>query len=139
MPAAFQQYGVQPGPVLFEREADLAWTLPAGLLIGSALLLVINLPVAPLWAKLLKLPEPYLYAGVTLFSALAVYAINTSVLHLAIPTVIAVLGLAMRSLGLPVAPALIGVVLGPIAGDEFRRALAAPPGARPSCSRAGSR
>ncbi|MBQ1080262.1 MULTISPECIES: tripartite tricarboxylate transporter permease [unclassified Nocardiopsis] len=128
MLAAFQQYGLQPGPVLFERNADLVWTLLASLLIGSVLLLVINLPFAPLWAKLLKLPKPYLYAGITLFSVLAVYAINTSVTHLVMLLAIALLGLGMRTFGVPVAPALIGVVLGPIAETEFRRALAASSG-----------
>ncbi|MEU3307316.1 tripartite tricarboxylate transporter permease [Nocardiopsis sp. NPDC055551] len=128
MLAAFQQYGLQPGPVLFERNADLVWTLLASLLIGSVLLLVINLPFAPLWAKLLKLPKPYLYAGITLFSVLAVYAINTSVTHLVMLLAVAVLGLVMRTFGVPVAPALIGVVLGPIAETEFRRALAASSG-----------
>ncbi|MFE1167729.1 tripartite tricarboxylate transporter permease [Nocardiopsis sp. NPDC058789] len=128
MLAAFQQYGLQPGPVLFERNADLVWTLLASLLIGSVLLLVINLPFAPLWAKLLKLPKPYLYAGITLFSVLAVYAINTSVTHLVMLLAVALLGLAMRTFGVPVAPALIGVVLGPIAETEFRRALAASSG-----------
>ncbi|MFJ9557259.1 tripartite tricarboxylate transporter permease [Nocardiopsis sp. NPDC101807] len=128
MLAAFQQYGLQPGPVLFERNADLVWTLLASLLIGSVLLLVINLPFAPLWAKLLKLPKPYLYAGITLFSVLAVYAINTSVVHLLMLLGVTLLGLAMRTFGVPVAPALIGVVLGPIAETEFRRALAASSG-----------
>lgn len=128
MLAAFQQYGLQPGPVLFERNADLVWTLLASLLIGSVLLLVINLPFAPLWARLLKLPKPYLYAGITLFSVLAVYAINTSVTHLVMLSAVAVLGLVMRTFGVPVAPALIGVVLGPIAETEFRRALAASSG-----------
>ena len=128
MLAAFQQYGLQPGPVLFERNADLVWTLLASLLIGSVMLLVINLPFAPLWARLLKLPKPYLYAGITLFSMLAVYAINTSVTHLVMLVAVAVLGLVMRTFGVPVAPALIGVVLGPIAETEFRRALAASSG-----------
>ncbi|MFD6951070.1 tripartite tricarboxylate transporter TctA [Nocardiopsis sp. TSRI0078] len=128
MLAAFQQYGLQPGPVLFERDADLVWTLLASLLIGSVMLLVINLPFAPLWARLLKLPKPYLYAGITLFSVLAVYAINTSVVHLVMLLAVALLGLAMRAFGVPVAPALIGVVLGPIAETEFRRALAASSG-----------
>ena len=128
MLAAFQQYGLQPGPVLFERNADLVWTLLASLLIGSVLLLVINLPFAPLWARLLKLPKPYLYAGITLFSVLAVYAINTSVTHLVMLLAVSALGLVMRTFGVPVAPALIGVVLGPIAETEFRRALAASSG-----------
>ena len=128
MLAAFQQYGLQPGPVLFERNTDLVWTLLASLLVGSVMLLVINLPFAPLWAKLLKLPKPYLYAGITLFSMLAVYAINTSVVHLVMLLAVALLGLAMRAFGVPVAPALIGVVLGPIAETEFRRALVASSG-----------
>ncbi|WP_460862843.1 tripartite tricarboxylate transporter permease [Nocardiopsis coralliicola] len=128
MLAAFQQYGLQPGPVLFERNADLVWTLLASLFIGSVLLLAINLPFAPLWAKLLKLPRPYLYAGITLFSVLAVYAINASTAHLAILLAVALLGFAMRHFGVPVAPGLIGVVLGPIAESELRRALAASSG-----------
>ena len=128
MLAAFQQYGLQPGPVLFERNGDLVWTLLASLLIGSVLLLVINLPFAPLWARLLKLPKPYLYAGITLFSVLAVYAINASVVHLVMLIGVALLAFVMRHFGVPVAPALIGVVLGPIAESELRRALAASAG-----------
>ncbi|WP_017595701.1 tripartite tricarboxylate transporter permease [Nocardiopsis potens] len=128
MLAAFQQYGLQPGPVLFERNADLVWTLLASLFVGSVLLLVLNLPFAPLWAKLLKLPKPYLYAGITVCSVLAVYAINSSVAHLVMAIGIAVLGFGMRHFGVPVAPALIGVVLGPIAETELRRALAASSG-----------
>lgn len=128
MLAAFQQYGLQPGPVLFERNGDLVWTLLASLLIGSVLLLAINLPFAPLWAKLLKLPKPYLYAGITMFSVLAVYAINASVVHLAMLGCVALLALVMRHFGVPAAPALIGVVLGPIAESELRRALAASAG-----------
>jgi putative tricarboxylic transport membrane protein len=67
--AAFQGFGIQTGPLLLEREADLVWALIASLFIGNTLLLVLNLPLAPIWAKLLKTPRPYLYAG-TLFFAL---------------------------------------------------------------------
>ena len=63
MLAAFQQYGMQPGPLLFTRNADLVWALLASLFIGMFVLLIINLPFAPLWAKLLLIPKPYLYAG----------------------------------------------------------------------------
>ena len=58
MLAAFVQYGIQPGPLLFEREGDLVWALIASLFIGNLLLLVLNLPLAPLWARLLKTPRP---------------------------------------------------------------------------------
>jgi putative tricarboxylic transport membrane protein len=57
--AAFQGFGIQTGPLLLEREADLVWALIASLFIGNTLLLILNLPLAPLWAKLLKTPRPY--------------------------------------------------------------------------------
>ena len=58
MLAAFQSYGIQPGPLLFDREPELVWGLIASLFIGNALLLVLNLPLAPFWAKLLSIPRP---------------------------------------------------------------------------------
>ena len=78
MLAAFQQYGMQPGPLLFTRNSDLVWALLASLFIGMFVLLIINLPFAPLWAKLLLIPKPYLYAGITVFAALGVYAGSSS-------------------------------------------------------------
>ena len=58
MLAAFQSYGIQPGPLLFDREPELVWGLIASLFIGNALLLILNLPLAPFWAKLLSIPRP---------------------------------------------------------------------------------
>ena len=57
-------------------QPDLVWTLLASLLIGNTLLLVINLPLAPLWAKLLQIPRPQLYAGILFFASLGAYAVN---------------------------------------------------------------
>ena len=74
MLAAMQGYGIQPGPQLMTEQADLVWTLLASLLIGNALLLVLNLPLAPLWAKLLRIPRPQLYAGILFFACLGAYA-----------------------------------------------------------------
>ena len=59
-------------------QPDLVWTLLASLLIGNTLLLVINLPLAPLWAKLLQIPRPQLYAGILFFASLGAYAVNQS-------------------------------------------------------------
>src|SRR5690606_13796238 len=76
MLAALTSYGIQPGPQLMSNESDLVWTLLASLLIGNALLLVLNLPMAPLWAKLLSIPRPQLYAGILFFASLGAYAAN---------------------------------------------------------------
>ncbi|GAA4888144.1 tripartite tricarboxylate transporter permease [Saccharopolyspora cebuensis] len=123
MLAAFQQYGIQPGPLLFERESDLVWALIASMFIGSVLLLVLNLPLAPVWAKLLQIPRPYLYAGILFFASVGAYAVGGSALDLLLLFIIGLIGFAMRRYGLPVLPAIIAVILGPTAEQQMRRAL----------------
>ncbi|RJL26617.1 tripartite tricarboxylate transporter permease [Bailinhaonella thermotolerans] len=124
MLAAFQQYGLQPGPQLFDHNPALVWGMVASLFVGNAMLLVLNLPLAPMWARLLRIPRPYLYAGIVLFAALGAYAVNQSVVDLLILFALGALGFAMRRFGLPLAPAVIGVILGPMAEIQLRRALA---------------
>ncbi|AOS65932.1 tripartite tricarboxylate transporter permease [Actinoalloteichus hymeniacidonis] len=124
MLAAFQQYGMQPGPLLFDRNADLVWTLLASLFVGMIVLLILNLPFAPLWAKLLLIPKHYLYAGISVFCGLGVYATSSSIADLILLLIIGLVGFMMRRHGLPVAPVLIAVILGPLAETELRRALA---------------
>jgi putative tricarboxylic transport membrane protein len=124
MLAAFQQYGLQPGPLLFETNPDLVWGLIASLFIGNTMLLILNLPLAPLWAKLLQIPRPYLYAGILTFGALGGYAANGSGTDLLILFTLGVIGFTMRRFGFPVAPLVIGSILGPMAEEQFRRARA---------------
>ncbi|QCX75560.1 Tripartite tricarboxylate transporter TctA family protein [Streptomyces sp. YIM 121038] len=123
MLAAFQQYGIQPGPLLFERESELVWGLIASLFVGMVLLLALNLPLAPVWAKLLRIPRPYLYAGILFFAAVGAYAVGGEAFDLVILLVIGLIGFGMRRYGLPVLPAVIGVILGPNAEQQLRRAL----------------
>jgi putative tricarboxylic transport membrane protein len=123
MLAAFQEYGIQPGPLLFVNEGDLVWTLIASLFIGNAMLLLLNLPLAPLWARLLRIPRAYLYAGILFFASLGGYAVNASTVDLMVLAAVGVLGFLMRRYGLPVVPAIIGVILGPRAELQLRRAL----------------
>lgn len=123
MLAAFQQYGIQPGPLLFDRNADLVWPLLASLFIGLVVLLILNLPLAPMWAKLLLIPSHLLYAGIALFCALGVYATSASVTDLILVLGIGILGFFMRRYDFPLAPVMIGVILGPLAETSFRNAL----------------
>ncbi|KQU02760.1 tripartite tricarboxylate transporter TctA [Rhodococcus sp. Leaf7] len=123
MLTAFVSYGIQPGPTLFDKEPLLIWTLIASLFIGNFLLLVLNLPLAPVWAKLLRTPRPYLYAGILFFSVLGAYAVNLQWLDLALLLVFGLLGLMMRRFGLPVLPLIIGVILGPRIERQLRQTL----------------
>ncbi|KSU51736.1 tripartite tricarboxylate transporter permease [Microbacterium enclense] len=123
MLAAFRQYGMQPGPLLFERSPDIVWALLASLFLGLIVLLALNLPFAPLWAKLLKIPAAYLYSGIAVLACLGVYSISASTFDLVILLSLGALGFLMRRFDMPIAPVLIGVILGPLAETEFRRAV----------------
>jgi putative tricarboxylic transport membrane protein len=122
--AAFQGYGLQPGPLLFAQRPDLVWGVIASLYIGNVMLLILNLPLAPLWARLLMIPRPYLYAGILVFAFLGAYAANASVADLIIMFVIGLIGYVMRLYDFPAAPVLVGMILGPLSEQQLRRALA---------------
>lgn len=122
--AAFQQYGLQPGPLLFENNSSLVWGLIASLYIGNVLLLVLNLPMAGVWVKLLAIPRPWLYAGILIFATMGAYTLNNNLVDLVILWVIGLIGFGMRVLDIPVAPCIVGLILGPMAEQQFRRALA---------------
>ncbi|MFY2787958.1 tripartite tricarboxylate transporter permease [Rhodococcus sp. MALMAid1271] len=124
MLAAFQQYGMQPGPLLFERSGDIVWALLASLFVAMIVLLILNLPFAPLWAQLLKIPKNYLYAGISVFAALGVYASSASIVDLIFMLGLGIVGFMMRRYDIPLAPVLIAVILGPLAEESLRRALA---------------
>ena len=113
--------GIQPGPLLFENEPVLVWTLIASLFIGNTLLLLINLPLAPVWAKLLMIPRPFLYAGILFFATLGAFSVNMQVADLWLLLLIGLLGFALRRFGLPVLPLILGVIIGPMAEEQLRK------------------
>jgi putative tricarboxylic transport membrane protein len=121
--AAFEQYNLQPGPQLFQNSGDLVWGLIASLYIGNVMLLVLNLPLAGVWVRLLSIPQSLLYAGILVFSTLGVYSLSNSVFDLILLWIVGIIGFLMRRYDYPVAPAIIGLILGPIAEAQFRRAL----------------
>ena len=122
--AAFQQYGLQPGPTLFANTPQLVWGLIASLYIGNVMLLVLNLPLVGLWVKLLEIPRPSLYGGILLFATLGAYGLRQSWFDLFLLYAIGLAGFLMRRYGFPVAPVIVGLILGPLSEQQFRRALA---------------
>jgi putative tricarboxylic transport membrane protein len=120
---AFQNYGLQPGPLLFQSQADLVWGLIASLYVGNVMLLVLNLPLIGIWVRVLAIPKDLLYAGILVFATLGAYSLHQSWVDLAMLYVFGLLGFAMRRWDIPVGPAVIGLILGPLAETQFRRAL----------------
>ena len=123
MLAGFQQFGLQPGPLLFVTNANLVWGLIASLLIANFMLVVLNLPLIGLWIKLLSIPRPWLYGGILLFATLGCIGVNPSPVELAMLIAFGLMGYGMRLYGYPVAPVVVGLILGPMAEQQLRRAL----------------
>jgi putative tricarboxylic transport membrane protein len=121
--SAFQNYGLQPGPQLFQTSSALVWTLIASLYIGNVMLLVLNLPLVALWVKLLKIPKTQLYAGILIFATVGVYAMRQSALDLVFMYVVGLLGVLMRRYDFPAAPVIVGMILGPLAEAQMRNAV----------------
>jgi putative tricarboxylic transport membrane protein len=121
--SAFQNYGLNPGPQLFESNAALVWTLIASLYIGNVMLLVLNLPMVGLWVKLLKIPKAPLYAGILIFATVGVYGMRQSAFDLYLMLGLGLVGVVMRRFDFPTAPVIVGLILGPLAEAQMRNAL----------------
>jgi len=119
MLAGFQQYGLNPGPLLFAERPDLVWGLIASLFIANIMLVILNLPLIGLWVKLLAVPQPWLYAGILVFATMGTLAVNASPVELGLLFLFGYLGYLMRRYDYPVAP----MVVGPMAEAQLRRAL----------------
>ncbi len=123
MIAAFQIYGLQPGPLLFERRPDLVWALIASLYLANAMLLVLNLPLVGIWIRLLDIPKPLLYSGILVVSALGVYSLNRNAFDLLVAFVLGLMGYLMRRFDYPLAPVILGIVLAPLIDQNLRRGM----------------
>lgn len=123
MLSAFQSYGINPGPQLLTSHSTLVWTLIASLYIGNVMLLVLNLPLVGLWVQILKVPMPYLYGGILMFATVGTYGISRSVFDLVLLYGIGLAGFFMRRFDFPTSPVIIGMILGPLAEQQFRRAM----------------
>jgi putative tricarboxylic transport membrane protein len=119
----FQMYGLQPGPQLFQTDGPLVWTIVASMLVGNAMLLILNLPMVRLFIMLLKVPPPLMYAGVIAFAMLGAYALTFSFFSLVLLIVIGLIGYLMQENGFPLTPAILAAVLLPLLELNLRRAL----------------
>lgn len=124
MLAGFQQFGLQPGPLLFTSNPQLVWGLIASLLVANLMLLVLNLPLIGLWVKLLTIPTPWLYAGILMFATLGTIGANPSTFELGLLLAFGLLGYGLRRFHYPIAPVVVGLILGPLAEQQLRRAVA---------------
>ncbi len=124
MLVAFQRYQIPVGPQLFESNSTLVWALIASLYVGNLMLLVLNLPLVGIWVKILQIPRPYLYAGILVFAVLGAFSVNFTPIDVIILLIVGIFGFFMRRFGYPIAPMVVGLILGPIFENQLRRSLA---------------
>ncbi len=115
--------GIQPGPQLISEHADIFWGLIASFWIGNVLLLIMNVPMIGIWVRLLQVPYRYLFPSAMFFIAVGVYSTNNSLFDVGEVLFFGVFGAILIALDFPVAPILLGYVLGPPVEENFRRAL----------------
>jgi putative tricarboxylic transport membrane protein len=115
--------GIQPGPQLITEHADIFWGLIASFWIGNVLLLLLNVPLIGVWVKLLQVPYRFMFPCALFFIAVGVYSTNNSLFEVNEALVFGVVGAVLLALDFPVAPILLGYVLGPLVEENFRRAL----------------
>lgn len=123
MLTAFQQYGIQPGPSLFTTQAPLLWALIASMYVGNVMLVLLNLPLVRVWVKLLEIPKPLLYGSILVFATLGVFSASRNTFDIYLMIAVGALGYGMRLLDIPVAPMIVGLILGPVMEAQLSRAL----------------
>ncbi|CAI8885592.1 tripartite tricarboxylate transporter permease [Brevibacillus sp. BC25] len=120
---ALIMYNVQPGPLLFEDHPDIAWGLIASMFIGNVMLLILNMPLVKVFAKLIETPPKYLIPMIVAISVFGVYAVRVSVFDLVLLLLCGLVGYFLAKNDFPMAPLVLGLVLGPMIENNLRRAL----------------
>ncbi|WP_234195314.1 MULTISPECIES: tripartite tricarboxylate transporter permease [Pseudacidovorax] len=123
MMGALALYNITPGPALFSMQPDLVWGFIASLFLANVILLVINIPMVGLFTKLLSVPNWLLVPAILTVSTVGVYAVHATTFDLVLMAVLGVAGYLLRKQGVPMAPLILGFVLGPLMEQNLRRAL----------------
>ncbi len=120
---AFMIHGIQPGPMLISKHADLFWGTIMSMYVGNAMLLVLNLPLIGLWVKVLKVPYPILFPLILLFCLVGVFSLNYSQVEVALMIGFGVFGYLARKFQFETAPLVLALVIGPMMENNLRLSL----------------
>ncbi|MFD4839793.1 tripartite tricarboxylate transporter permease [Achromobacter sp. NPDC058515] len=123
MVGAMTIHNIQPGPQVMSSHPELFWGLIASMWIGNLMLVILNLPLIGIWVKLLRVPYRMLYPAILVFCTIGVYSLNYNVFDIFMFAVFGIVGYVWSKLGCEGAPLLLGLVLGPMMEENFRRAL----------------
>jgi len=120
---ALIMYNIQPGPLLFDDHPEVAWGLIASMFIGNLMLLVLNMPLVKVFAKIIQTPKKYLLPIIVAISFFGVYAVQYTTFDLYLLLACGVIGYFLAKNDYPLAPLVLALVLGPMIENNMRRAL----------------
>lgn len=120
---ALMMHGVSPGPGFITEYSDVFWSLIVSFLIGNIFLLFLNIPLLPLWLRIVDIPFSILYPAILVIMCVAAFVLNQSVLDVSLVLIFGVFGWMLRLHNFPLTPILIGFVLAPLLEENFRQAL----------------
>jgi len=123
MVGALTLYNITPGPAMFTEQPDIVWGLIAALLIGNVMLLIMNIPMINIFARMLTIPLWFLVPAIASISAVGVYAVHSTTFDLLLMVGLGVFGYILRKMDFPMSPLILGFVLGGMLEQNLRRAL----------------
>ena len=120
---ALMIHGLQPGPLLVKQAPDVFWGIITSMYIGNAMLLVLNLPLIPMWARLLRVPYTVMYPFILLFCLIGAYSVASSVGDGIVMWVFGIVGYLLKKFDYEGAPLILAMVIGPMMEEALRQSL----------------
>jgi putative tricarboxylic transport membrane protein len=120
---AFIMHGLTPGPTLFQKNPDFVWAVIASMFIGNAILLIMNLPMARMWAQILRVPYRFLFPIIVAVAIVGAYSVNNNMFDVGIMMIFGVVGYFLKKLDIPLAPVVLTFVLGRLMEDALLQSL----------------
>jgi putative tricarboxylic transport membrane protein len=121
--AALMMYGLQPGPVLFKQNPDFAWTVIGSMYVGNVILLILNLPLVGLWARISLIPYRFMAPVILLICLVGAYSPRNTLFDVWVAVGAGIVGYLMRKTNWPLTPLILGFILGPMLEQSLRQSL----------------
>jgi putative tricarboxylic transport membrane protein len=116
-------HGITPGPLLVLQKPDLFWGVITSMILGNAMLIVLNLPLIPLWVRVLRIPYMYLFPLILLLCIVGAFSINNDIADVIVMFIFGVVGYLLRKLDFEFAPLVLALVLGPMCEKALGQSL----------------
>lgn len=120
---ALMMNGLLPGPLLFQEHSEFVWAVIASFVVGNVMLLILNLPLIPMWVAVLKIPYSILFALILGFAVVGAYSVDSSAFGVGVMLAFGLLGYVFKKLDIPLAPFALTLILGPMMEKALRQSL----------------